>query len=82
MPFWGISMPPRSQSSDHSQSQRGGRDGGPLEAATYVAETLADLKLISRRHGLATLTYLLDLAHMEAEDVVRFPDGQTLKPKV
>ncbi|HEY0220164.1 MAG TPA: hypothetical protein VGC26_10440 [Afipia sp.] len=75
-------MPQRRPSSDHSQLQRGGRDGGPLEAASFIAETLADLKQLSRRHGLATLTYLLDLAHMEAEDIVRFQGGKTVKPKV
>ena len=64
-------MPPCSQSSDHPQPQCDGCDGGPSEAAAFIADALADLKLVSRRHSLATLTYLLDLAHMEAQDLLR-----------
>jgi hypothetical protein len=46
-------------------------DGGPDEAARYLAATVADLGLIARRHGMHTLGYLLDMAQMEAEDIVR-----------
>jgi hypothetical protein len=45
-------------------------DGGPDEAARYLAAAVADLGLIARRHGLETLGYLLDMAQMEAEDIV------------
>jgi hypothetical protein len=46
-------------------------DGGPDEAARYLAAAVADLGLIARRHGLDTLGYLLDMAQLEAEDIVR-----------
>ena len=39
--------------------------------ARYLAAAVADLGLIARRHGLATLGFLLDMAQMEAEDIVR-----------
>lgn len=57
------------QRSDHSQSQLGKGDGGPSEAAGFIADALADLKMMAGRHSLTTLTYLLDLAHMEAEEI-------------
>ncbi len=69
-------MSPRRQSIDHSKPHRSGYDGGPAEAAAFISTTLADLKLLSRRHDLVTLTYLLDLAHMEAEDIVGFGAGK------
>jgi hypothetical protein len=46
-------------------------DGGPDEAARYLAASVADLGLIARRHGLDTLGYLLDMAQLEAEEIVR-----------
>jgi hypothetical protein len=46
-------------------------DGGPDEAACFLAAAVADLGLIARRHGLDTLGYLLDMAQMEAEEIVR-----------
>jgi hypothetical protein len=46
-------------------------DGGPDEAARYLAAAVADLGLIARRHGLDTLGFLLEMAQMEAEDIVR-----------
>ncbi len=65
-------MPPRSQSSDPPQPQLGAGDGGPAEAAAFIASALIDLELVSRRHRLDTLTYLLELAHLEADDILRF----------
>ena len=47
-------------------------DGGPDEAACYLVTAVADLGVIARRHGLETLGFLLDMAQMEAEDIVRF----------
>ncbi|WP_439925119.1 hypothetical protein [Nitrobacter sp. JJSN] len=64
---------------DRKEDSRGHRasvsepagDGGPDEAARYLAAAVADLGLIARRHGLDTLGYLLDMAQMEAEEIVR-----------
>jgi hypothetical protein len=46
------------------------RDGGPAEAASFIAETVADLARLARRHKHDTLGFLLDMAQMEAEDIV------------
>ena len=46
-------------------------DGGPEEAATFIAETVADLARIARRHKLEMLASLLEMAQMEAEERVR-----------
>ena len=51
-------------------SDRGG-DGGSQEAARYLVEAVAELALIARRHRLDILGYLLDMAHLEAEEIVR-----------
>jgi hypothetical protein len=47
------------------------RDGGPKEAASFIAEHLADLARLARRHQLNMLGFLLDMGLMEARDIVR-----------
>ena len=46
-------------------------DGGPDEAAAFIAETAAALARLARRHRLGMLVRLLDMAQMEAEERVR-----------
>jgi hypothetical protein len=46
-------------------------EGDADEAARYLAAAVADLGLIARRHRLATHGFQLDMAQMEAEDIVR-----------
>lgn len=46
-------------------------DGGPGEAARFVSRSAGELALLSRRHGHAMLAYLLDMAQMEADEIVR-----------
>jgi len=46
-------------------------EGGPDEAAIFIAETLADLARIARRHQLDMLVSLLEMAQMEADERVR-----------
>lgn len=48
-----------------------GADGVALEAAQFSFETLSNLSKIAHRHRLGTLGYLLDMAILEAEDLVR-----------
>lgn len=61
----------KEDSRDHRAcADKSAGDGGPDEAARYLAAAVADLGLIARRHGLETLGYLLDMAQMEAEDIV------------
>jgi hypothetical protein len=43
-------------------------------AAAYIADLTGDLAKIARRHGMSTLSYLLDMAKLEAESV-RGMDG-------
>ena len=62
-----------SSSPGNDASQRGGssRNGGPEEAALYIKSQIADLSQMARRHGHDMLGYLLDMALMEADDIVR-----------
>lgn len=46
-------------------------DGGPDEAALFIAETVAALAVLARRHDLSMLIRLLEMAQMEAEEFVR-----------
>ena len=46
-------------------------DGGPDEAASFIADTVADLALLARRHRLGVLVRLLEMAQLEAEEHVR-----------
>lgn len=49
-----------------------GRDGGPEEAASHISDVLTDLARLARRHKLDMLGFLIDMALMEAREVVRF----------
>lgn len=46
-------------------------DGGPAEAAHYIKCAVHDLARLARRHRLEMLAYLLDMAHLEAEERLR-----------
>lgn len=46
-------------------------EGGPEEAAAFIAETTADLVKLAHRHGLDMLGHLLRMAELEAEEYVR-----------
>lgn len=46
-------------------------DGGPAEAAHYIKGAVHDLARLARRHRLDLLAYLLDMAHLEAEERLR-----------
>jgi hypothetical protein len=56
------------------------RDGGPTEAASFVAEQVADLAQLARRHKLDVLGFLLDMSLMEAKEIVR-RRGKRAPPK-
>ena len=56
---------------DRSSGGNPARDGGPEEAASFIAEQVADLAQLARRHGHGTLALLLDMALMEAQEIVR-----------
>lgn len=46
-------------------------DGGPNEAARFIAGAVSELALMARVHRLETLAFLLDMAQMEADELVR-----------
>ncbi len=46
-------------------------DGGPREAARFVSKSAGELAQLSRRHGLDMLGYLLEMAQLEADEIVR-----------
>jgi hypothetical protein len=54
-----------------SQTDEPPGDGGPDEAAAFIAETTAALARLARRHKLGLLVRLLEMARMEAEEWVR-----------
>jgi hypothetical protein len=56
---------------DRSPAAKAVRDGGPGEAANYIAEQVAELARVARRHKHDTLGFLLDMALMEAQEIIR-----------
>lgn len=57
--------PPR----EHSVER--GEEGGPDEAAAFIAETVAELAKLAERHRLEVLSHLLGMAQLEAEERLR-----------
>ena len=51
-------------------------NGDRKAAAAYVAELSADLSALARRCGLDALSYILDMARLEAENVCRPGDNR------
>ena len=50
--------------------ERGG-EGGPDEAVAFIAETVAELVKLAKKHRLEVLGHLLDMAQLEAEERMR-----------
>lgn len=44
-------------------------DGGPVEAASFVARAAGELAQLARQHRLDILAYLLDMAQLEAQEI-------------
>jgi len=53
-------------------------DGGPDEAAAFIAENVADLVKVARRHNLEVLVHLLEMAQMEAQERIRLRGKRNL----
>jgi hypothetical protein len=53
-------------------------EGGPEEAAHFIAETAASLGELARRHRLDMLGYLLEMTQLEAEEHVRLRSRRKL----
>jgi hypothetical protein len=62
----------------HSRTDELREEGGPDEAATFIAETSADLARLARRHKLDMLGHLLGMAQMEAEEHQRLRSKRKL----
>lgn len=66
-----VAVVPRG-TSDRASPPSGGDRGS---AAAYLATIIGDMAAIARRHDFEALTYILDMARLEAEGTV-----QRLKP--
>ncbi len=53
-------------------------DGGPDEAAAFIAEAVSDLSRLAGRHRLDVLSHLLAMAQLEAEDHLRLRSRRKL----
>ena len=53
-------------------------EGGPDEAAAFIAENAGDLVRLARSHGLEMLGHLLRMAELEAEEYLRLRGKQKL----
>jgi hypothetical protein len=53
-------------------------EGGPDEAAKFIAESVAGLAALAQRHGLEHLRYLLAVAMLEAEEHIRLQSRRKL----
>jgi hypothetical protein len=63
-------------------SPKGGqppRDGGPDEAADYLRDAITELAQMAHRHRLEMLGYLLGMALMEADEMVRARGGRSAR---
>ena len=53
-------------------------EGGPDEAVAFIAETVAELIKLARRHRLDMLSHLLGMAQLEAEERLRLRSKRKL----
>jgi hypothetical protein len=53
-------------------------DGGPDEALAYIAQNVADLARLARRHNLEMLVRLLEMAQMEAQERIQLRGKRNL----
>jgi hypothetical protein len=64
-------MPARESPKDDNSDGSAAGGGGSVEAASYVSEAITELARLAERHDLDMLCYLLEMAKLEADDVVR-----------
>jgi hypothetical protein len=60
----------------NAEAEASGTGGDQAAAAAYVAELSAELSTLARRHGLGALSYLLEMARLEAENATRHVSGR------
>ena len=61
-----------------SQADEPREEGGPDEAATFIAETVTDLARLAAHHKLDVLGHLLGMARLEAEEYLRLRSKRKL----
>jgi hypothetical protein len=61
-----------------SSADETGEEGGPDEAVAFIAETVAELTKLARRHRLEVLSHLLGMAQLEAEEHLRLRSKRKL----
>jgi len=70
---------PKSSDDDRrSRTDDSPGDGGPEEAIAFIAETVADLARLARRHRFDVLVRLLEMAQMEAQERIRLRGKRNL----
>jgi hypothetical protein len=52
-----------------------GRGQSPSAAADYIATITDELTRLARSHGLDSLAYILEMAHLEAEQIAKGSNG-------
>ena len=67
-----------SGSDRRSLADEPGEEGGPDEAVAYIAETVAELTKLAKRHRLEILSHLLGMAQLEAEERLRLRSKRKL----
>ena len=53
-------------------------EGGPDEAVAFIAETVAELVKLAKRHKLEILSHLLGMVQLEAEERLRLRSKRKL----
>jgi hypothetical protein len=53
-------------------------EGGPDEAVAFIAEAVADLGKLAKRHRLEMLRHLLGMVQLEAEERLRLRSKRKL----
>jgi len=60
------------------RSEEPDEEGGLDEAVAFIAETVAELAKLARRHRLDVLSHLLGMAQLEAEERLRLRSKRKL----
>jgi hypothetical protein len=74
----GVSRKRKGSGRGRSDQDEPGGDGGPDEAAAFIAETLGELVKLARRHRLDMLVHLLGMAKLDADEYVRLRSKRKL----
>jgi len=61
-----------------SQRDETDGEGGPDEAAAFIAETVAELTKVAGRHRLDIICHLLEMVQLEAEERLRLRSKRKL----